>query len=265
MLRSTATRLSLALACAVLAPLPATAAPITKSLDISVYQVCNSLGDCASTGPAGNAYYADATNKIWAQAGIRVNFTFATTIISDQFYDISDTAGDTFDDLYNSVFPGLAGNNRSTVDMFLVNSYADAYGVGYSDAGGLIMSMADILAFDCGGAAGCTGRIDTLAHEIGHNLGLVPEDFPDYAGSDDAGHSLDPNTLMASGGSRNIPVTLSDIRPDGLGYDWLPQHHIDLARRSSLLRDVSEVPEPATLALIGLGLAGLAGSRRRRG
>jgi hypothetical protein len=260
------TRFVLSLVCTAglswLAP-AASAAPITKQIDVSVYQLCNTLGECASTGPAGNAYYADATNKIWAQAGIRVTFNFVETIVSNQFYDISDTAGDTFDDLYNSVLPGLAGVNFSTVDMFLVNSYAGAYGVGYSGAGGLIMSMSDIQSFDCGGTAGCTGRIDTLAHEIGHNLGLVPENFPDYAGSDDPGHSLDPNTLMAGGASRNVPTTLNDIRPDGLGYDWLPQHQIDYARQSSLLRDVSVVPEPGTFLLMGLGLAGLAGMRRR--
>ncbi|MEF7614440.1 PEP-CTERM sorting domain-containing protein [Aquincola sp. MAHUQ-54] len=259
-------RLALSLVCAAwlsCAASSASATPITKQLDVSVYQLCNTLGDCASTGPAGNAYYADATNKIWAQAGIRVTFNFVKAIVSDQFYDIGDTAGDTFDDLYNSVFPGMAGLNHSTVDMFLVNSYAGAYGVGYDSAGGLIMSMSDIQSFDCNGAAGCTGRIDTLAHEIGHNLGLVPENFPDYAGAEDPGHSLDPSTLMASGGVRNVPTTLADIRPDGLGYGWLPQHHIDHALQSTLLRDVSPIPEPSTYLLMGLGLAALTGIRRR--
>jgi len=254
---------SLTLACLALMPAMATALPVTKTLDISVYQLCNTGGACASTGPAGNAYYAIETNKIWAQAGIGVTFSFVSTIVSDAFYDISDTAGDTFDDLYNSVFPGLAGNNHSTVDMFLVNSYDGAYGVGYSGAGGLIMSMADILDFDCGGAAGCTGRIDTLAHELGHNFGLVPEDFADYAGSADPGHSNNPNNLMAGGGDRNVPTTLADISPDGLGLDQLPQTHIDFARRSSLLRDVNAVPEPGSLPLVGLALAGIVVTGRR--
>ncbi len=264
MTKFTRIKLYLALAGATLLPCLASAVPITKTLDVAVYQLCNTSGDCASKGPAGNDYYADATNKIWAQAGISVSFNFVMSIVSDQYYDISDTAGDTFDDLYNSVFPGLAGINYTTVDMFLVNSYDGAYGVGFSGAGGLIMSMADILAFDCGGTAGCTGRIDTLAHEIGHNLGLVPETFPDYAGAADPGHSLDPNTLMAGGDFRNVPTTVADINPDGFGLDVLPQSHIDFARQSSLLRDVNVVPEPGTALLLALGLAGMAGMRRSR-
>jgi len=258
------TCLALAVSCLAFAPGLASAMPITKTVDVSVYQLCNSTGDCASKGPAGNDYYADSTNKIWAQAGISVTFSFVTQIVSDAFYDISDTVGDTFDDLYNSVFPGLAGINYSTVDMFLVNSYDGAYGVGYDRAGGLIMSMADILGFDCGGAPGCTGRIDTLAHELGHNFGLVPDGFVDYAGASDPGHSLDPNSLMASGTIRNVPTTLDDVNPDGLGLDQLPQTHIDFARTSSLLRDVNTVPEPGSLELLGLALAGVATVRRRR-
>jgi len=258
------TSLALAVSCLTFAPVVASAMPITKTVNVSVYQLCNSLNECASTGPAGDVYYTAATNKIWEQAGISVTFSFVSKIVSDAFYDISDTVGDTFDDLYNSVFPGLAGINYSTVDMFLVNSYDGAYGVGYDRAGGLIMSMADILGFDCGGAPGCTGRIDTLAHELGHNFGLVPDGFVDYAGASDPGHSLDPNSLMASGTIRNVPTTLDDVNPDGLGLDQLPQTHIDFARTSSLLRDVNTVPEPGSLELLGLALAGVATVRRRR-
>lgn len=237
---------------------------IDKTVNINVYQVCADDGaTCASQGPLGNAYYAAETNKIWAQAGISVTFTFQQQLLNSSFFSVNDEdPGNTFDDLYNSVFGvGTAGTSTTRVDMFLVNSYDGAYGVGYSGFGGLIMSMTDIAEFDCGGALGCTGRVDTLAHELGHNFGLVPESFDDYAGEDDPGHSNNIRTLMAGGGVRLVPTTSADIAPDGLKLDLLPESHIDFARQSTLL---SPVPEASSAALLGLGLLGLGLLRRRR-
>ena len=49
----------------------ASAAPITKTITVQVYQFCDDAGlNCASTGPAGNAYFAAETNKIWNQASM---------------------------------------------------------------------------------------------------------------------------------------------------------------------------------------------------
>lgn len=250
-----------------LSPAWAEAMTIDKTVDIAVYQVCDSAGvNCASTGPTGNSYYAAETNKIWMQAGISVTFSFVQQIFSDNFYNPNDNIpGRTFENLYDSVFgAGTAGTNTTSVAMFLVNDYDGAFGVGYSGAGGLIMSMSTISNYDCGGAIGCTGRIDTLAHELGHNLGLVPETFSDYGIPGDDGHSTNINSLMASGTERNVPVTLSDIAPSGLGYDYLPQTHIDFARNSTLLTSISPVPEPTSALMFSVGLVAVGAMRRRR-
>jgi len=247
-----------------IAPGLANAMTVDKTVNVNVYQLCTDDGSaCASQGPLGNQYYFTETNKIWAQAGISVTFTFIEQIKSSAFYDISGTAGDKFDDLYNFKFgAGTAGTVLNRVDMFLVNDYANAYGVGYSGAGGLLMSMSSITAFNCAGAAGCTGRVDTLAHELGHNFGLVPESFADYdPNPNDAGHSIGTNTLMASGARRMVPTTAADIAPSGLGLDLLPQTHIELARQSTLL---SPIPEPSSWAMFALGLMGLGVFVRRR-
>ena len=257
--------LSMLLVAGSMVPALADAMTIDKTVNINVYQLCTDDGSsCASQGPSGNNYYFTETNKIWAQAGISVSFTFIETINSTAFYNLNDdTPGSTFDDLYNFKFGAdTAGTVMDRVDMFLINDYAGAYGVGYSGAGGLVMSMSAISAFDCDGAFGCTGRIDTLAHELGHNFGLVPESAGDYGGDADPGHSTGLNTLMNGGETRNVPTTVADIYPSGQGLDYLPESHIAVARGSSLL--VSAVPEPSTWAMFAVGLLGMGTWVRRR-
>ena len=233
----------------------ASAMPITKTVDISVYQLCDDAGlNCAATGPAGNEFFADSTNKIWAQAGISVTFSFIAQIFSSAFLDLDDTPGDDCDALHSAY--GTYGPSTSSIDMFLINDFAGAYGVGWSGLGGLVMSMSSIMDYDCEGVSlGCTGRIDTLAHELGHNFGLVSLSDPDSTGpgSGDEGHSTPVDQLMNGGGTRSVPVTLDDINPDGLGLSKLSDYQIAMARSSSLLRDIPDtgtnVPDRVVVAI----------------
>ncbi len=244
-----------ALAIATIFPSPVSAAPITKSVTVQVYQFCNDAGlNCASTGPTGNEYFAAETNAIWAQAGISIGFNFVSQINSSAFLNIDDNvAGDGFADLHAAY--GTGGPSMNIIDMFLVQTVAGAFGEGWLGAGGLVMSMSSVMAFNGG-----LGRIDTVAHELGHNFGLVAVDL----GGDGTGHSTSPDQLMASGGIRQVPTTLADINPSGLGLDKLPTDQINFARQSSLLQDVSNVPEPASVVLMGSGVMLVLTIGRRR-
>lgn len=209
---------------------PGTAsAAIVKSLNVNVYQLCNDDGsNAASLGPTGNVYFANEVNRIWSQAGISVNFNFVGQIKNTAFGYLDDSvAGDGFNDLYAAY-----GTGNWVVDMFLVHTVAGAYGEGCLGAGGLVIAMDSVMGYNSP-----LGRIDTIAHELGHNLGL------DETPGGVSGHSTNPSDLMASGGVRLIPPTIADIYPDGLGYDRIPADQIAVALSSDLL---SVVPEPST-------------------
>lgn len=226
----------------------ASAMPIDKRLVVTVRTVCNDVGeDCSFQGPLGDLFYEIEGDKIWAQAGIDLEFILDRNVNSTEL--LHGPAGGLADFTDPLVGPGTTMYLTSS----LLCAHCTLYGAAWLGAGGLVINMDAVSTFASG-----VGRIDTIAHELGHNLGL-------YAGPGavDGHDNGNPHFLMASGEVRDIPASLSHICPDPSAaacLDFLTPAHIATARASVLL---IPVPEPAAWILLLLGAAVVPGAARR--
>ncbi|WP_152532234.1 hypothetical protein [Leptolyngbya sp. Heron Island J] len=208
---------------------PATPVSLRQSdmlvLEVQPIQVCDDTGFiCAQV-----EFFEAITDKIWSQANIDVEF-LPLNQLNDSTYLTTDE--DEFLDLSFSGNPGDFGRHPDStedsgpinlwfVDVIETTTGLIQYGNAWIGLNGILISD-DILDFNNG-----LGRIDVIAHELGHNLGLRHSTFG-------AGPA---ENLMSSGLDRTVPESIDDIFPDGDGLSTLTSEQIEVARTSRFLTD----------------------------
>jgi hypothetical protein len=185
-------------------------------LFVQPIQVCDNSGNnCARVN-----LFEEITRKILEQAKLKVSFLPVNRLNASRFLSIDDngnrnSAEYEFYELTRTGGAGAFGRhpastrNSGPINVWFVNEIEaingfTQFGLAWVDANGVLISE-EALDF------GSEGRTDTVAHEIGHNLGLRHTTLG--AGG--------PNNLLTDGDARNIPSSVDDVGPNGAGVSLL--------------------------------------------
>jgi hypothetical protein len=196
---------------------------IDRYVTIQPIQVCNDSGaNCATAG-----FFEPETDKIWSQAGLDIAFLPLVQFDETDFLSINDD--NEFTRLISNSGHGQSSNS-TTLNLWFVNSIVGAFGTGSVGGNGVAIA-GSVFTFNNG-----IGRLDTIAHELGHNLGLQHSNFG--AGG--------PENLMTQGSDRSVPSSINDIVPDGAALDQLTAAQINQVRSSLFVNEIPEVTVTTT-------------------
>jgi hypothetical protein len=199
--------------------------------------ICDDRGlNCGN--PTEELFFAE-TRKIWAQAKIDVTFPAFNQFNHSGFLSIGTSASA----LLSLRDAAINVNNAEPqiINMWFVDNLGainPETGEGSIFGNAFIRGNGIAIADETFSFNGGNGRLDTVAHEIGHNLAL-----------NHASALGDNFNLMQAGGSRLSPNTIGYITPDGSGFDQISQSQLGVALTSLFITEADELVGPGGIAM----------------